>query len=74
MLITLNQAAQKIKNANKILITSHIQPDGDAIGSSLATFQIIRALGKSAHVFIDEYRRHIKAHKAGVDGVARLNE
>ena len=54
MLITLNQAAQKIKNANKILITSHIQPDGDAIGSSLATFQIIRALGKSAQVFIDD--------------------
>ena len=54
MLITLNQAAQKLKSANKILITSHIQPDGDAIGSSLATLQIIRALGKPAQIFIDD--------------------
>lgn len=54
MLITLNQAAQKIISANKILITAHIQPDGDAIGSTLATLQIIRALGKSAQVFIDD--------------------
>ena len=54
MLITLKQAAQKIKAANKILITSHIQPDGDAIGSTLATLQMLRALGKSAQVFIDD--------------------
>ncbi len=54
MLITLNQAAQKLKSANKILITSHIQPDGDAIGSSLATLQIICALGKPAQIFIDD--------------------
>ena len=54
MLITLKQAAQKIKAANKILITSHIQPDGDAIGSSLATLQMLRALDKSAQVFIDD--------------------
>ena len=54
MLITFKQAAQRLKAANKILITAHIQPDGDAIGSTLATMQMLRALGKSAQVFIDD--------------------
>lgn len=54
MLITLKDAATKLQAANKILITSHVQPDGDAIGSTLATMQILRSLGKTAQVFIDD--------------------
>ena len=54
MLITLSEAASKIKTANKILITAHVQPDGDAIGSTLATMQMLRSLGKTAQVFIDD--------------------
>lgn len=54
MLITLSEAASKIKAANKILITAHVQPDGDAIGSTLATMQMLRSLGKTAQVFIDD--------------------
>lgn len=54
MLITLKDAANRIKAADKILITSHVQPDGDAIGSTLALMQILKALGKSAQIFIDD--------------------
>ena len=54
MMITLTEAAQKIKAANKILITAHVQPDGDAIGSTLALMQMIRSIGKSAQIFIDD--------------------
>ena len=54
MLITLSEAASKIKTTNKILITAHVQPDGDAIGSTLATMQMLRSLGKTAQVFIDD--------------------
>ena len=62
MLITLRQAAQKILAANKILLTAHIQPDGDAIGSTLAAMQILRSIGKSAQVFIDDtVRRNLHA-------------
>ena len=57
MLITLKQAATKLKAANKILVTAHVQPDGDAIGSTLAAMQILRALGKTAQVFIDDTAR-----------------
>ena len=54
MLITLKEAAEKLKAANKILITAHIQPDGDAIGSTLATMQILRAMNKTAQIYIDD--------------------
>ena len=54
MLITLKEAASKIQTANKILITAHVQPDGDAIGSTLALMQMLRLIGKSAQVFIDD--------------------
>ena len=57
MLITLKQAATKLNAANKILVTAHVQPDGDAIGSTLAAMQILRALGKTAQVFIDDTAR-----------------
>ena len=65
MLITLKQAAAKLKTANKILITAHILPDGDAIGSTLAMMQILQAMGKSAQVFIDDSVRknlHVLPH------------
>ena len=57
MLITFKEAAAKIKAANKILVTAHILPDGDAIGSTLAMMQILRSLGKTAQVFIDDTAR-----------------
>lgn len=54
MTITLKQAAARLKTADKILITAHVQPDGDAIGSTLAAMLILRSLGKTAQIFIDD--------------------
>ncbi len=75
MLITLTDAATKIRAANKILITAHIQPDGDAIGSTLAAMMILRSLGKNAQVFIDDTVRrnlqvlpHFEEIRRPVDG------
>lgn len=39
-----------IKNAERIIITSHKSPDGDSIGSSLGLLRFIKALGKEATV------------------------
>ena len=62
MLITFQEAAQKLKAANKILITAHIQPDGDAIGSTLAAMQMLRSMGKTVQAFIDDtVRRNLHA-------------
>ena len=54
MKITLNDAAEKLLAAEKILVTAHINPDGDAIGSTLATLQILRAMNKNVSVYIDD--------------------
>lgn len=54
MMITLKEAANRIKAADRILVTAHVQPDGDAIGSTLATVQILSSIGKTAQVFIDD--------------------
>ena len=52
--LTLKEAAAKLKAAEKILITAHINPDGDALGSTLAMCQALRQLGKSAQIYIDD--------------------
>ena len=44
--------AEKISNAGSILITSHHNPDGDAIGSSLALYHFLIKLGKKPKVIL----------------------
>lgn len=45
------EVAQALLYENRFLVISHLNPDGDAIGSSLATFRILKKLGKDATVF-----------------------
>ena len=54
MIITLKQAADKLKSAEKILVTAHTNPDGDALGSTLAMLQILRAMNKNVCAYIDD--------------------
>ena len=54
MKLTLQETAMKIKTAEKILVTAHINPDGDALGSTLAMCQVLRQFGKIAQVYIDD--------------------
>lgn len=54
MRISLENAVKKLKSAEKILLTAHINPDGDAIGSTLAMLQILRAMGKNVSAYIDD--------------------
>lgn len=54
MIVTLKDAAEKLKSAEKILLTAHINPDGDAIGSTLALMQILRAMKKDVQLYIDD--------------------
>ena len=54
MQIELREAAAKLKSAQKIIVTAHINPDGDAIGSSLALVQILKLMHKDVRIFIDD--------------------
>lgn len=41
---------QLVLVARDIVITCHVSPDGDALGSSCALWYVLKALGKTAHV------------------------
>ena len=46
------QVADRIRQGNRFLITSHRNPDGDALGSGLALQRLIRKMGKEASVVV----------------------
>src|SRR4029453_1186549 len=43
---------QRLRDGRRLLITSHLSPDGDAVGSSLAMARLLRGLGKSTLVWL----------------------
>ena len=53
--MTLDNILEQINKAEKIVIITHENPDGDAIGSSLAMKLALNQLGKNADVIIPEF-------------------
>jgi len=49
----LEAATRFVQDADRILVVSHVNPDGDAIGSTLAVGQILKQLGKR-YVMVNE--------------------
>jgi phosphoesterase RecJ-like protein len=47
-----NQIMASIDSAHNILITTHVSPDGDAIGSSLALYHFIKNKGKKVRLIV----------------------
>ena len=63
------QVASRILAGRRFLITSHRNPDGDALGSALALQRIIRKLGKEAEVIVrDDFSKPLH-NIPGADGV-----
>lgn len=54
MRISLAEAGKCLSDAKNIIITAHVNPDGDAIGSSLGLMHGLRAVGKNAQVILDD--------------------
>ena len=46
------QIMESIDNSHNILITTHVSPDGDAIGSSLALYNFIKNKGKKVKLIV----------------------
>lgn len=59
----------RIRQSSRFLLTSHISPDGDAVGSALALARLLRGLGKSATVWL---RDPVPAVYARLPGAARM--
>ncbi len=46
------QTKQQIEKAKKIVIVTHISPDGDALGSSLGLYHYLQSMGKEVKVVV----------------------
>lgn len=55
----IQEVLRHIERADRLVLTSHARPDGDAIGSVLACSQVLRSLGKQADVVLRDGIPHI---------------
>ena len=65
----LSQVVELIESKQRFAITSHIRPDGDALGSSLGLYWLLRALGKEAEVIMSDPVPHAYEKLPGVEKV-----
>jgi len=52
-----DQALDELRSAQKLIVVTHENPDGDALGSLVAMHEILLAMGKDSAAFIDERER-----------------
>ena len=66
---TLKEISEVILNSNKIGITYHVSPDGDAVGSALALLNSLKLLGKDTYLIskdiISENLQYLKSANEG---------
>ena len=55
MEIDFKEIRQYVEQADRLLLTAHIHPDGDAIGSCLAMYHVLKSMGKEVQVVIDDH-------------------
>jgi phosphoesterase RecJ-like protein len=65
----LGQVIELIEKHQRFAVTSHIRPDGDSMGSSLALCWILRGLKKDAEVVMCDYVPHAYSKLPGADEV-----
>ena len=61
---------QRIRQGHRFVLTSHINPDGDSIGSALGAARVLRSLGKSAVVWM---RDPLPSVYAALPGAVRIH-
>ena len=74
MNLILTEAAEALRNAQKLVLTAHENPDGDAIGSTLGLMHVLRDMGKEVRVFIDDDIPSNFSILPGVDQIERPTE
>lgn len=59
-----------INGASSIVLTCHVRPDGDAIGSTLGWMHVLRSLGKSVSVVVPDNAPRSLSFLPGFDSLA----
>lgn len=60
---------RQIRQGNRFLLTSHVNPDGDAIGSELGLARLLRGMGKGAVVWNRNETPSVYRHIAGASRI-----
>ncbi len=58
--MTLDDIKEVIENSNNIVIFTHENPDGDAIGSTIATYLVLKGMGKNVEMIIPTFPKSYK--------------
>ncbi len=68
----LDQAIEELRRADKLLLTTHENPDGDALGSLLGMHWVLKQLGKDSVMYMspDEFPLPIEYRYMTFDGIA----
>jgi phosphoesterase RecJ-like protein len=64
---SLDEVVAALRSRSRWAVTSHARPDGDAVGSVLASVAILRALGKQAEGFLSDGVPYIYRNLPGAD-------
>ena len=52
--LTLQETAQKLLAAQNPVLTAHVHPDGDSLGSLLGLAELLQTLGKQPQIWLDD--------------------
>jgi len=72
--VSLNEICRGIKKYNNFLITAHISPEGDALGSQLGFYNLIKKLGKQATIISDDQLPYGYDFLPGIKRIRRLSK
>jgi len=67
----MKEIIEAIKNKRRFLITSHLKLDGDALGSELALFHLLRDMGKEASIYNEDPTPGNYAFLPGAERIVR---
>lgn len=69
--LTLLETGTLLENAQKIVLCTHVSPDGDTLGSTLGLARFLRKQGKEVTVFCDDLINKSFAWLPGIETVKR---
>ena len=69
---SLAETGELLKAAKKLVIVSHVSPDGDTLGSSLALMHELRMLGKDVIMNVDDDISTVYSFLPGIDEYRRF--
>lgn len=70
---SLQETADILTTANKIILCSHVSPDGDTLGSALSLMKALQKLGKEVIVTVDDEISKVYKFLPGIENFTRFD-